>query len=400
MTALSMPKNRDVTVHQGNFLSFLQQIIKTINDHLQYTENDTSTETIWNNFTCNGILDDSLHNVESVAHLLEITDTAQMTLGNVVVELFESLNVLRHYYAITKVNDKSIKIRRIVINDMKKFYNDLSQDARKKLIAPKSGTKQTVLPAAFGNVEATELSDTAERKDLDIEPKPSNEKEDDLPQSNQPQGDDQGFMLPKRTVKNSIQEVPANSNNSNKNSFELLQDTDDKDTDDNGDEDNNTDKLQEDLDEDISYESSNHPATGIILTKVMNMAKKLSEDDEEIEIFAKWIESDVAPLMNESAKSVYAEATQKAQDLMRENTDKYLRKRIQELTSKIKSTAEQSQINVMTHINGQSNVLLQAHQNSLNAFTEELAKLKDINDDYKEKYKRDLNAIQLVMRTC
>ena len=102
-----MPKNWEVTVHQNNFLSFLQHIIKTIEDHLQYTEQDISTETDWNILKCNVVLDKSLQNVESIVHLLEIED---MALGNVTVRLFESLKVLCHYYAITKVNDKSIKV--------------------------------------------------------------------------------------------------------------------------------------------------------------------------------------------------------------------------------------------------------------------------------------------------
>lgn len=55
-------------------------------------------------------MDDSLQNVESVAHLLQIMDPEHMTLGNVTVKLFELLKVLCHYYAITKVNHKSVKI--------------------------------------------------------------------------------------------------------------------------------------------------------------------------------------------------------------------------------------------------------------------------------------------------
>ena len=398
-----MPKNREVTVHQANFSSFLQHIFKTIDDHLQYTENDTTTETVWNNFKCNGILDDSLHNVESVAHLLEITDTADMTLGNVVQGLFKSLKVLHHYYAITKVNEKSIKIQRLVINDMKKFFDDLNQDARKKLTAPQSGTKQTVLPAAFGNVSGTTLDLSSEQPPeqpeekpkkvhgpkSEIEQKPSDEVEA-VNQTPETKVQEEGFEAPKKTVKPSVHhQSSASTTTSNRNSFELLQDTDDNEVDDSPTDDNN----HEDLDEDISYESSNHPSTVLILSKVMQMAKKLSEDDEEIEIFAKWIESDVAPMMNESAKSVYNQATQKAQALMRENTDKYIRKRLHELLDKVKSTAEQSQVNVMTHINGQSSVILKAHQNSLDDVTQEIAKLKAINEGYRQQYKSDLEKI-------
>ena len=409
MTVLSMPKNQVVTVHQNNFSAFLQHIIRTLEDHLQYTEHDSVTETAWNDFKCNGIMEESLQNIESVAHLLQITDTTQMTLGNVIVQLFESLKVLRHYYAITKVNEKSVKIRRLVINDMKKFFEDLHQDAHPKVLPTAfDKSKQTMLTDLFlkkspvdndaiEQQPSDEEVDTNESQTQDIDQakdKPNEETPSDVTSEPKQQGlvtsdnrdETEGFQHPKKTFK--LMETEANdastTNDSgrNTNSYQLLDETDDNE------------QNEEDPDEDISYESSNHPSTVLILTKVMKMAKKLSEDDDEIEIFAKWIESDVAPMMNESARSVYQQAQQKAQDLMRVNTDKYIRKRIHELTDKIKSTAEQSQVNVMSHINGQATMVMDTQRQSLKDVMQEVTKLKTLNEQYKEEYTKDLERIR------
>ena len=225
MTVLSMPKNKEVTVRQKEFPSFLQHVIRTIEDHLQYTEQDAVTETVWNDFKCNGIIDDSLHNIESIAHLLQITDPADMTLGNVIVQLFESLKVLRHYYAITKVNEKSVKIRCIVINDMKRFFNDLNNDVvTKQPSVSTANAKQTVLtdvfkPAALDKevvqlpsdeederkIQATSTSDDdnkviTESKSVPTSTEATIEYDKAGPATVQVDHDD-GFVEPKKTVK-------------------------------------------------------------------------------------------------------------------------------------------------------------------------------------------------------
>ena len=313
MTVLSMPKNQVVTVHQNNFSAFLQHIIRTLEDHLQYTEHDSVTETAWNDFKCNGIMEESLQNVESVAHLLQITDTTQMTLSNVIVKLFELLKVLRHYYAITKVNNKSVKIQRLVINDMKKFFEDLHKDAHpKQFLTGLNTSKQTMLTDLF--VKKPQVDDDQIKQQPSDEGVDINEDQNpDVDQGNQmkkppvpiPSTSDtkqqestssttitnkEVFQQPKKTFKyvtnDLVDSAPTTESNRNTNSYQLLDDTEDND------------QNEDNPDEDISYESSNHPSTVLILTKVMKMAKKLSEDDEEIEIFAKWIESDVAPMMN------------------------------------------------------------------------------------------------------
>ena len=46
MAVFSMPKNQEVMVSQKDFPSFLQHVIRTIEDHLQYTEHNAVTETI------------------------------------------------------------------------------------------------------------------------------------------------------------------------------------------------------------------------------------------------------------------------------------------------------------------------------------------------------------------
>lgn len=161
-----------------------------------------------------------------------------------------------------------------------------------------------------------------------------------------------GFVEPKKTFKQvqlDSTTVEATASNRSISSFQVLGEHNDQ-TDQNADNDDNHNKIGKS--DDNPDEDTNHPATLMILSNVMKMAK-MSEDEEEVEIFAKWIENDVAPMMNDSARSIYNQAANQAQDLMRANTDKYLRKRINELTEKVKSTTEQSQINVMSHINGQ-----------------------------------------------
>ena len=79
---------------------------------------------------------------------------------------------------------------------------------------------------------------------------------------------------------------------------------------------------------------------------------------------------------------------------MRANMDKYIRKHIHELTDKIRSTAEQSQVNVMSHINGQATMVMDTHRQSLQDVMQEIKKLKSLNEQYKEEYKNDLQRIR------
>ena len=113
--------------------------------------------------------------------------------------------------------------------------------------------------------------------------------------------DDQYSMVPKKFAKKINQETLIPSEMKTCNLFQLLEEQEDH---------NNNNKAEYDPDEDILYESFNHPTKVMILAKVMHMAKKLSEDDKEIEVFAKWIEDVIVPLMNELAHSVYSGCTE------------------------------------------------------------------------------------------
>ena len=141
MTTFSMPKNLVVTVTQRDLSQFLSHVSQTVQHHINYTENDEVTEQAWKELVSNRINKARFHSVEDVALMLQVLNPKSMNLGDVISCLFEKVPVLERYYTITKVNAKSVKVKHIVINDMRKFL--LQQ--RETVVAPVPATKQTML---------------------------------------------------------------------------------------------------------------------------------------------------------------------------------------------------------------------------------------------------------------
>lgn len=135
MGELTLPKGKEETVLTKEFSQLIQELTNTIENHLQFVEDDKETDVTWTNLKCNGIMETEFQTVDDVAHMLAITDRNDMTMGKVITTFFDTLPVLKHYFEITKVNKKSIKIRRIVIKDMKKLFEDI-QHRNKFINAP------------------------------------------------------------------------------------------------------------------------------------------------------------------------------------------------------------------------------------------------------------------------
>ena len=68
MTTFTLPKSVEVTVCNKDLSSLLAHLIKTVNNHLRYIEDDSITETQWHKLKCNSIESLELHPIEHVAH--------------------------------------------------------------------------------------------------------------------------------------------------------------------------------------------------------------------------------------------------------------------------------------------------------------------------------------------
>ena len=144
---VTLQKNQEAQVKQKDFPSLMHHLVLTIENHLTYTEEDEVTAKVWKELKYSGIAKSEYHTLERVAHMLAITEQENMTIGPVIQTLFERVTVLNYYYDLVKVNPKSVRITRKVINDMKKFFDQLRNQASE---LPKAKAMvQTTLTQAF-----------------------------------------------------------------------------------------------------------------------------------------------------------------------------------------------------------------------------------------------------------
>lgn len=95
MSSLSLPKNTDVLVRTKDFSELIAHLKHTIETHLQFIEDDNETVKVWSEFKFNGIGDSSLHTINAVAHMLNMTPSTEYTMGGVIEQFFSVLPVLK-----------------------------------------------------------------------------------------------------------------------------------------------------------------------------------------------------------------------------------------------------------------------------------------------------------------
>ena len=209
---------------------FIRAIGVTIDNHLQYVEDD-DTKTRWDDLVCNGITSSKSITVTSLARMLDITNEVDsQNMGTVIQILFDSLPVLQNYWDLTKVNLKSAYVRRLHIIDNKKLLSKL--DKQKEL-----STKKTVqMTLTQPELKIKPTSDSVQQD----QPQSTETKEIQLLKegifTQQDEGenfratdkeDEEGFTQPKRTVpfakaSANYDQTFASISAGNKNSFAKL----------------------------------------------------------------------------------------------------------------------------------------------------------------------------------
>ena len=203
MTALNLPKNQEVSICASQFRQLIKHLRNTIELHLEYLEDDTVTKTAWKELQCNGIEDETLYTIDMVAHMLNITDSEEMTMGNVIRQFFQFLPVLKQYYKVVKCNKQSIRIRSLTIKDMRSHLEGIK---KQQMVQPKQ-TKQIQLTMTQVMPKATEVA-----KDVTV---PTGESTNDEVSQ---QGSDTNTNAPVNTEKNELKQdvamdtTPATSN--------------------------------------------------------------------------------------------------------------------------------------------------------------------------------------------
>ena len=426
---LTLHKNQEVLVPVREFSALVEHFITTIENHISYTVDDTETIKTWNNLVCNGFTDQKFQTVTAVAHMLLIKEPSDMTMGNVITTLFQTLPVLNHYFAITKINEKSIRVKRLVINDMNKLFQDIKHRTTiNNAIEKSKQTVQSTLTQFQSEKEKSTIITTneTESKDSSTGPEPAPEHivnaKDEAEEAEATQGqDDDGFEKPKRTVPHPPS-IETKSVLMATNRYSLLGQSNSS-----SDNQQEEDKHSMENDDDISYDNSSSqastPKDGLSVvtqnknkntqknkqatdksneafdltttcTKLLNILSNSNQDKSQVDILAKWIENDMGPMVNKRVQEYFVHAKKTSQENMRKSTDFYFRDRYKVISEKLKSVGDESQVQVMSCINSQSSAVLDAHRARLDYMMKEIQDLQEANKEYRKQHVRELNMIR------
>ena len=199
MTMTEFPNDKSVKVTKTEFASLILALNETIKNHIQYVE-DEVTQTTWKDLECNGISKKELLTVTGVAHMIDMTDTSQMTLARVISNLFTLVPVLKHYWMITKLNTQSLYIERKSNVNISTLFDKLKRTsaASTPVTKPRAKVQTTLTQMRNDDGSVTEAK----------------QKEDE---------DQDGFQTPKKTVLVTNVQVTSNKKDSNNNnSYSLL----------------------------------------------------------------------------------------------------------------------------------------------------------------------------------
>ena len=123
---LLFQKDQEVCVKEQKFCDLLIALSLTVTNHLEYVDGATTQEQ-WNDLKCNGIENRDNLSALSVGRMLNMTEPDEMHIGTVIPELFRTIPILRHYWSITKLNQKSVWVKRLTPIKMSTFLENLNK---------------------------------------------------------------------------------------------------------------------------------------------------------------------------------------------------------------------------------------------------------------------------------
>ena len=143
---LLFTKNETVKVTSSEFRSLLQELVKTMKRHIEFTTGDNDTVVSWNQLLNDGIDQPDLMTVEDVGNMVGLTEQEDKVIGSILPTLFDRVPALKHYWNIEKTNSKSIYIRRLAHKSDKQLLSKMEKQSTEKSSAPMRQT--TLLPTS------------------------------------------------------------------------------------------------------------------------------------------------------------------------------------------------------------------------------------------------------------
>ena len=305
---VTFPKMKEVQVRTTNAMNdLLQELTATVENHLQFVD-DPTTETRWGDLVCNGLTSVKPITLPVFAQILDITDEETATqMVSMIQILFDAIPILKSYWQLTRVNLKSVYVKRLNIDNAKKVLKQLSKTSDGTATVTKKVqatlTQSDFVTSSRNSVQETPSKTKPDRKStLDLKTPTSTSKADStvdgliqvsldkfdaesptkiLTRNNM--DTEEGFEQPKRTVpfatvnRNYPQSFSQLSATSNTNSFANL--VDDVATEVVKDNEEHTKQVEEknlSLQEDesgVSYDDSSKQSS--------SGAKKMTDDDQQ-----------------------------------------------------------------------------------------------------------------------
>ena len=360
---LTFPKNQQVHVIEKEFTELMLHFVTAIENHLTYTDGDEVTEVVWNDLKCNGIDNAEFHTIQDVAHMLEITDEKDMNIGHVVEMLFETVHILKYYFTLIKVNVKSVKIKRNVITDVKKLFQQL-KDSSKSLPQATDFVKINK-PKVQSKLVVTKASDV-----MQVEPF-SSISDDESKAVETPV-----FEAPKKTVprKEAIDTNPPPMDNSNAYSALSFDDDDIHDEDDGLSFDSNSPKS-------AFVESSKDKSTLDVFQnldkatadRIADCIAKGLQDKTSVDELTAWIMGDMAPIATEYMQTsidTYSGTAFKRMEVRLKNTFVTLQQSVQKALN-------ETEVNLVTNVQQHCNQMLEIYRHNIDTIDIEAKEVKD-----------------------
>ena len=417
---LSFPKSTAVLVRDREFRDLLQALIATIDNHLKYVDDSITQDQLYD-LECNGIRKHDTLTVTTVAHMLSVVNKDDMFVGPVVQELFKTIPILSHYWMITKLNKKSVYIKRLTNVNLAKTLEKLHAPPATKL-------KQTTLTHfdagvattsnGFPPVDSSVSSDRSSTTHAvnpvtvtghDNESAASITKPSPTPSSSSKDG----FQLATNTIPMTLLSPEESSPVPTANSFSAFAAETPVEDDADVPSDPVADPMRlgqspcTDKSDDLSYSNSSMPAISSNNKNVMDLDARiysslqqlLSQTDKAhsipIDVLADWVDDKFSGFADNRIRD-----TLTVQVLQQNITDfetklsRYANDKFHSLQQKLYATSSEAQIDTMQVLNQDAKRVILDNQRQLDDIKHEVHHFKEIMKNDIENHKEKLKIVQ------
>ena len=385
---MKFPTNKSVKVTVKEFVALIEALVATIENHVSYVDDD-ETEQIFADLVCNGIRKKDKLNVTTVAHMLDMTDIANMHLAPVIEAMFEVVPALKHYWRITKLNVQSLHIMKLATKDIKKLFDDMVKPPTHQSSTPFKSVQSTMTQHL--NQESTKLINDSKSKSVDDPPNDAKSPSDYLEQDK----NDDKFQLPKKTVPATIVQVSTPSRSKpNANIFAILNQESDEDI--SFSHSSTSDKSKSVISNNLKREEVNITSnvtndnkdelTQLEYESITNLVHQNKQDEVSESELEQWILTKCEHIMEKKINNLLNVYDWDAmQSKIDTKINRKLNDAIQRVEKEVKDITNQAQLQVVTVINNQSLQNIQNNQTKLHEMQSSVQNLqKHMSDEIKQ----------------